>query len=95
MRSIFTVALSGKLRAECSGCERLAEIEENAVMAFTAIGGDDNNRISVILNRAYKVGRIDGRMGHKILIVFSHSELDKGVTRTGWPCSSIPTCGKG
>jgi hypothetical protein len=37
------------------GCDRLAAIEENIVLAFTDVGGDDNNRISVILNRAYKV----------------------------------------
>jgi len=40
-----------------AGCEQLAAIEENVVTAFTDIGGDDNNRITVILNRAYKRAR--------------------------------------
>jgi hypothetical protein len=38
-----------------SGCERLAAIEENIVTAFTDVASDDNNRLTVVLNRAYKV----------------------------------------
>lgn len=37
------------------GCEKLAEIEEDIVIAFTDVAGDDNNRITAILNQAYKV----------------------------------------
>ncbi|KZT68114.1 hypothetical protein DAEQUDRAFT_339649 [Daedalea quercina L-15889] len=35
------------------GCARLAQIEENMVTAFTEVGGTDNNRLTVALNRAY------------------------------------------
>jgi anaphase-promoting complex subunit 5 len=41
------------------GCDALAAIEQNVVIAFTEQGGDDNNRITVLLNRAYKVCKID------------------------------------
>lgn len=37
------------------GCVRLAQIEENMVTAFTEVGGADNNRLTVALNRAYYV----------------------------------------
>lgn len=37
------------------GCDQLAAIEENIVTAFSEVGSEDNNRITVILNRAYKV----------------------------------------
>jgi anaphase-promoting complex subunit 5 len=38
------------------GSEHVAAAEENVVTAFTEVGGDDNNRFTVTLNRAYKVG---------------------------------------
>jgi anaphase-promoting complex subunit 5 len=41
-----------------SGCDELATVEENIVTAFTEAGGDDDNRLTVTLNRAYKVCRI-------------------------------------
>ncbi|KAF7294962.1 Cytoskeleton-associated protein 5 [Mycena indigotica] len=37
-----------------SSCERIAAIEENIVAAFTDVGGSDNNRITTILNQAYR-----------------------------------------
>lgn len=37
------------------GCEKLAVIEENIVTAFNEVGGDNNNVITVTLNRAYRV----------------------------------------
>ena len=37
------------------GCHRLAAIEEDIVTAFGEIGGDDNNVLTVNLNRAYRV----------------------------------------
>jgi anaphase-promoting complex subunit 5 len=37
------------------GCDRLAEIEEAMIISFTEEGSQDNNRITAILNRAYKV----------------------------------------
>ncbi|KAI0093630.1 hypothetical protein BDY19DRAFT_918021 [Irpex rosettiformis] len=39
------------------GNNRLAEIEEDVVLAFTDIGGPDNNRLTVTLNRAYRNAR--------------------------------------
>jgi hypothetical protein len=38
-----------------TGCEKLAVIEENIVTAFNEVGGDNNNVITVTLNRAYRV----------------------------------------
>lgn len=37
------------------GCDQIVAVEENVVTAFTEVGGDDNNRFTVTLNRAYKV----------------------------------------
>ena len=37
------------------GCNRLSAISENTVIAFTEVGGDDNNRLTVTLNQAYRV----------------------------------------
>lgn len=45
------------LRRRQKGCDRVAAVEENVVVAFTEVGGDDNNRFTVTLNQAYKVGR--------------------------------------
>jgi hypothetical protein len=38
-----------------TGCEKLAVIEENIITAFSEVGGDNNNVITVTLNRAYRV----------------------------------------
>ncbi|THH12641.1 hypothetical protein EW146_g7506 [Bondarzewia mesenterica] len=40
-----------------AGCDKLAAIEENIVTAFTEAAGDDNNAITVNLNRAYRRAR--------------------------------------
>ncbi|KAI0064595.1 hypothetical protein BV25DRAFT_1822992 [Artomyces pyxidatus] len=40
-----------------AGCEKLAAIEENIVTAFSEIAGDDNNAITIHLNRAYRRAR--------------------------------------
>jgi len=40
-----------------TGCEKLAIIEENLVTAFSEVGGDNNNAITVTLNRAYRRAR--------------------------------------
>jgi anaphase-promoting complex subunit 5 len=37
------------------GCDSLAVVEENVVLAFTEAGSKDNNRITVLLNKAYRV----------------------------------------
>ena len=38
-----------------TGCEKLAEIEENIVLAFTESGGNDDTRLKVITYRAQSV----------------------------------------
>lgn len=38
-----------------SGCDQIASIEEDVVVAFTDPDGEDSNRITVILNKAFKV----------------------------------------
>ncbi|EDR14280.1 uncharacterized protein LACBIDRAFT_305954 [Laccaria bicolor S238N-H82] len=40
-----------------AGCEKLATVEENIVIAFTDSGSEDSNRITVLLNRSYKKAR--------------------------------------
>jgi len=40
-----------------AGCEKLAVMEENIVTAFNEVGGDNNNVITVTLNRAYRRAR--------------------------------------
>lgn len=44
---------------KCPGCDRVADIEENVVTAFTEVGGNDNNRFTVTLNRAYNVHKVN------------------------------------
>ncbi|TFK92393.1 hypothetical protein K466DRAFT_595244 [Polyporus arcularius HHB13444] len=39
------------------GCSKLARIEEDIVTAFSEVGGDDNTRLTVTLNRAYHMAR--------------------------------------
>ncbi|KAF8077980.1 hypothetical protein FPV67DRAFT_1463707 [Lyophyllum atratum] len=46
------------------GCSQLASVEESIVIAFTQSGGEDHNRITVLLNKAYKVGALRQSPGH-------------------------------
>lgn len=39
------------------GCERLAIIEENIVLAFTEAGGNDDSRFTMLQNRASAVSK--------------------------------------
>ncbi|KAI0748037.1 hypothetical protein C8Q80DRAFT_1103902 [Daedaleopsis nitida] len=39
------------------GCSKLARVEEDIITAFSEVGGDDNNRLTVTLNRAYHNAR--------------------------------------
>ncbi len=48
------VDLLGLVKSD-TGCEKLAVIEENIVTTFNEVGGDNNNVITVTLNRAYRV----------------------------------------
>lgn len=38
-----------------SGCDKLATIEENLIMAFIPLGTSDETRLTIVLNRAYQV----------------------------------------
>jgi anaphase-promoting complex subunit 5 len=51
----MNVFSSATLLNRSAGCQQLAEVERNIVTAFTEVGGDDNNRFTVTLNRAYQV----------------------------------------
>jgi len=37
------------------GCGQLSTLEEQLVIIFTEMRGDDNNRLTVTINQAYKV----------------------------------------
>jgi len=51
-----------------AGCEKLAVIEENIITAFNEVGGDNNNVITVTLNRAYRSAR-QGKYQNAITIL--------------------------
>ncbi|PPQ78100.1 hypothetical protein CVT25_015634 [Psilocybe cyanescens] len=40
-----------------AGCNKLADIEQNIVLAFTAPGGENSNRMSIALNKSYQTAR--------------------------------------
>ncbi|KAF9480133.1 hypothetical protein BDN70DRAFT_912885 [Pholiota conissans] len=40
-----------------AGCDKLAALEENIVITFMEPGTDNNNRLAIILNKAYKQAR--------------------------------------
>lgn len=61
-----------------AGCDALATIEENVVIAFTEQGGDDNNRITVLVNRAYKLAR-QGMYG-KALTMLLEPDVWRGLS---------------
>lgn len=81
---------------ECSrrsGCEKLATVEENIVIAFTDSSGEDSNRITVLLNRSYKVPLIFGSWQTKP--TFLTRKRDKEITKEAFRCSWTPTSGVG
>ncbi|KAJ6630768.1 hypothetical protein B0H10DRAFT_2160163 [Mycena sp. CBHHK59/15] len=61
-----------------AGCDRLAAIEENLVIAFTDIGGEDNNRITLLLNQAYREAR-QGKY-EKSLAALLHPSVWRGLS---------------
>ncbi|KAG6890724.1 hypothetical protein C0995_005097 [Termitomyces sp. Mi166 len=42
---------------EAIGCSKLASVEESIVLAFTQPGTEDHNRITMFLNKAYRIAR--------------------------------------
>jgi hypothetical protein len=68
----------------CLGCDALAAIERIIVISFTEAEGDDDSRLSVILNRAYKVSASPLRVRWMHLI--PRRRLPDGeCTTTPWP----------
>jgi hypothetical protein len=51
---LFTLSASCTLTNDI-GCIQLADISERIVIAFTDVGSEDSNRLTVLLNRAYRV----------------------------------------
>ena len=82
------------------GCHRLAAIEEDIVTAFGEIGGDDNNVLTVNLNRAYRVrstcllSASAVEFGRRSMPDAPCSELDKANISPPWPYFSNPTSGE-
>jgi hypothetical protein len=66
-----------------TGCEKLAVIEENIVTAFNEVGGDNNNVITVTLNRAYRVCAIT--LCKEISLTPVRSARDRGNIKTRLP----------
>ncbi|KAI0928780.1 hypothetical protein AcV7_008835 [Taiwanofungus camphoratus] len=69
------------------GCIKLSEIEENIVTAFTEVGGDDNNRMIVTLNRGYYRAR-QGRYEDAIAMLLE-PDVWRGLTLNDynvWAC---------
>ena len=46
------------------GCGQLSTLEEQLVIVFTEMRGDDNNRLTVTINQAYKVQSFSSSRGH-------------------------------
>ncbi|KDR81577.1 hypothetical protein GALMADRAFT_263859 [Galerina marginata CBS 339.88] len=42
---------------KAAGCENLATVEENIVMAFIPPGGENANRLAIVLNKSYQTAR--------------------------------------
>ncbi|KAJ7582745.1 hypothetical protein C8J56DRAFT_791650 [Mycena floridula] len=63
---------------DAAGCHQLSEIEQNIVLAFTGIGGDDNTRITTILNQAYKIAR-QGEYERSLAIILE-PDVWRGLT---------------
>ncbi|KAI5899674.1 uncharacterized protein SCHCODRAFT_02605806 [Schizophyllum commune H4-8] len=63
---------------DAAGCVRVAALEEQSVLAFTNIGDVDNNRITVLLNRAYKIAR-QGRYSEGLTLLLEPS-VWRGLT---------------
>lgn len=76
-----------------TGCEKLAIIEENLVTAFSEVGGDNNNAITVTLNRTYRVC-VPIVLNEKKYLIRDCSALDKGNIRTPLLFFLSPTSGE-
>ncbi|TFK42614.1 hypothetical protein BDQ12DRAFT_597893 [Crucibulum laeve] len=59
-----------------SGCEKLAAVEENIVIAFTNMNSDDNTRLTVLLNKAYKAATLYTPSAYKA----RQGQYDKGLS---------------
>ncbi|KIY50891.1 hypothetical protein FISHEDRAFT_37690 [Fistulina hepatica ATCC 64428] len=53
-----------------AGCPKLASIEEDIVLAFTETSANDNTRLTLLLNRAYRAAR-QGHYQHALSILLN------------------------
>ncbi|KAF8350736.1 hypothetical protein F5887DRAFT_940689 [Amanita rubescens] len=65
-----------------AGCHQLAAIEENVVIAFTPVAGEDNQRLIVILNKAHKLAR-QGQYSNSLKILLD-PDVWRGITVTDY-----------
>ena len=49
------------------GCGQLSTLEEQLVIIFTEMRGDDNNRLTVTINQAYKVQSFSSSQDYMLL----------------------------
>lgn len=76
--AIYISTWSSPDRFSEKGCESLAQIEENIVLTFTESGGSDDNRFTMIRNKAEAVCCLILRLGSYILDPeFSASSQDR------------------
>ncbi|KAF8741003.1 hypothetical protein AX14_006207 [Amanita brunnescens Koide BX004] len=65
-----------------AGCHQLAAIEEDVVIAFTPVAGEDNQRLIVVLNKAHKLAR-QGQYSNSLKILLD-PDVWRGITVTDY-----------
>ncbi|KAF8628477.1 hypothetical protein AX15_003988 [Amanita polypyramis BW_CC] len=65
-----------------AGCHQLAAIEEDIVIAFTPMAGEDGQRLVVVLNKAHKLAR-QGQYNNSLKILLD-PEVWRGISITGY-----------
>ncbi|KIL69717.1 hypothetical protein M378DRAFT_68525 [Amanita muscaria Koide BX008] len=65
-----------------AGCHQLAAIEEDVVIAFTTVAGEDNQRLTVILNKAHKLAR-QGQYNNSLKMLLD-PEVWRGISITDY-----------
>ncbi|KAK2466948.1 hypothetical protein APHAL10511_001206 [Amanita phalloides] len=65
-----------------AGCHQLAAIEEDLVIAFTPVAGEDNQRLVIILNKAHKLAR-QGQYSNSLKMLLD-PEVWRGISVTDY-----------
>ncbi|KAH6918616.1 hypothetical protein BKA70DRAFT_1247713 [Coprinopsis sp. MPI-PUGE-AT-0042] len=65
-----------------AGCIKLADISERIVIAFTDVGSEDSNRLTVLVNRAYRTAR-QGKYNEALSILLEPTTW-RGITLTDY-----------